>query len=215
MMPIEHEPIIQNDRDTVTGNDALGWAIFTCAGCGAASMAQGVYHSTGRGRSYYTNMFSPLSWYPTEPLTKTYPDSVPAEITSVAVEAYGCFGVKHYRAAILMARTVIEASAKFVGIDDFGITTKIKKMYEQGLIYKFVMEGAEELRQAGNEVAHGDLVLAADAEEAEALLNLMDRILDGLFIAPSEPAAQQARRQARQAATTAGTATTSTGVATE
>lgn len=45
----------------------------------------------------------------------------------------------------------------------------------------------------GGLVADDLIDMPVDQKETEALLNLMDRVLDGLFIAPAEPAAQQQR----------------------
>ncbi|WP_314618150.1 DUF4145 domain-containing protein [Streptomyces stackebrandtii] len=214
MMPVAHEPLIQHDavHDDHSVPGSLGWAVFQCAGCRGVSLAQGFYPLPdgygalpGGGSRLSTSTFMASGWYPTEPLLKTYPDSVPKQIADTAAEAYGCLSVGHYRSAVLMARTVIEGSAKSVGVTVGGIQAKVKELFARGLIYRFVMEAAEEIREAGNEVAHADLIdVPADKAETEALLNLMDRVLDGLFIAPAEPAAQRARREARQESNASG-----------
>ncbi|MFI1522814.1 DUF4145 domain-containing protein [Kitasatospora cineracea] len=213
MLPVDHRPLIQHAGEgEILSPGALGWAVFQCAGCRGVSLAQGLYRLSGPiekrffAKDLSNQEFDAHGWYPTEPLIKTYPESVPEQIAETAAEAHGCLSVGHHRAAIIMARTVIEASAKAVGVDDRGIKVKIKKLYEQGLIYKYVMDAAEEIRESGNEVAHGDLVdQSADQDEAAAVLNLMDRVLDGLFIAPAEPAALRARRDARLSGTSAST----------
>ncbi|GAA0676800.1 hypothetical protein GCM10010193_32510 [Kitasatospora atroaurantiaca] len=114
---------------------AIGWAVFQCPGCRGVSLAQGIYLApqrqipgAARENLLSTTRFIASGWYPTEPLVKTYPDSVPTRIAEMASEAYGCLSVKHHRAAVIMARTVIEASAKAVGVTDYGIRAKIKKL---------------------------------------------------------------------------------------
>lgn len=206
MMPIEHEPIIQHEGDPHT--DALGWAVFTCAGCGAASLAQGIYPKLGRPGKVYTHDFVPTAWYPQSPLVKEYPASVPAGIAKVAAEAHGSFSVGHHQAAVLMARTTVEAVAKAKGIMQGSLVAKIDELYNQHLVYEHVRDAAHEVRFVGNDAAHADLVdNPISEEEATAILELMDMVLDGVFIAPAKTAAQRAARQTKKAAAATGTTT--------
>ncbi|MEU5298576.1 hypothetical protein [Streptomyces umbrinus] len=73
----------------------------------------------------------------------------------------------------------------------------------QHLIYEDVRDAAHEVRFAGSDAAHGDLVDdPISAEEAESIGELMDMPLEGIFIAPAKTAAQAAVRQARKNAGT-------------
>lgn len=171
------------------------WAAFRCPGCGSLNLAMGAGHP---GR---TNSFQALMWYPEKPLEKAYPESVPAEIAGAAAEAHGCFSVGHLQAAVLMARTTIEAAAKKCGITRGNLGEKIDKLYDRKLLYEHVKDAAHEIRFAGNDAAHGDLVENPITEvEAQEILELMDMVLDGVFIAPGKTAAQKAARAARKAA---------------
>ena len=144
--------------------------------------------------------FVVAGWYPKKPLVKAYPDFVPAAIASVAVEAHACLSVQSFRGAVALARAVVEAAAKEKGITKKGIQPKIDELFAQGLIYEHVKDAAHEVRFAGSEVAHGDLVdEPISSDEAEAILELMDMVLDGVFIAPGKTTSQAARRQARRA----------------
>lgn len=200
MVPVDHEAVLQQEgEDDFRGDLMAAWQLFQCPGCKAPSLAQGhLARATNRpGVAGYR--FVASGWYPEAPLVKTYPDSVPAAIAAVAAEAHGSLSVKHFRAAVALARSVIEASAKDKGITKSGIASKIDELFAQGLIYEHVKDAAHEVRFAGNEVAHGDLVdNPVSEEETEAILELMDMVLDGVFIAPAKTAAQAARRMARK-----------------
>ena len=203
MVPLKHDPIVQRREQTPDGEAQVVWRVYQCPGCGGPSLAQGIV-LTG----YPEQGFAIGGWYPEKPLVKTYPASVPTQIASVAAEAHGCLSVAKLRAAVALARAVVEAAAKAKGIVDGTIKTKIDKLFEEGFIYDHVKDAAHEVRLAGNEVAHGDLVEESiDADEAEAIVELMDMVLDGVFIAPGKSAAQAARREARKAgASVAGSA---------
>ncbi|MEU0214337.1 DUF4145 domain-containing protein [Streptomyces sp. NPDC006265] len=211
MMPVEHQPIIQqrrsSGRDYHDAPGDLGWAIFTCAGCGAASLSHGFYPELGRPGKLYMHDFMPLNWYPQAPLVKDYPDSVPPAIAKVAAEAHGSMSVGHHQAAVLMARTTVEAVAKAQGITQGNLVAKIDGLYNQHLVYEHVRDAAHEVRFIGNDAAHADLVdNPISEEEASAILELMDMVLDGVFIAPAKTAAQRAARLAKKAAASGPTA---------
>lgn len=72
---------------------------------------------------------------------------------------------------------------------------KIEGLLAGGHIYPHVRDAADEIRHAGNDIAHGDLVDEPfTTDEAEAVLELMDQVLDGVFLAPAKSAEQKARR---------------------
>ncbi|MGV9976734.1 DUF4145 domain-containing protein [Micromonospora wenchangensis] len=124
---------------------------------------------------------------------KEFPD-VPEHIAGAANEAYECYSIKCYRAAALLARSVIEATAKEKGIAQGGLAAKIDAMHRAGLIREFVRDGAHEVRYLGNDMAHGDFVAPVEEEEAELALSLMDEVLGEIFQAPARVAAARERR---------------------
>ncbi|MFD9416910.1 DUF4145 domain-containing protein [Streptomyces goshikiensis] len=139
---------------------------------------------------------------------KDYPHTVPPSIAKVAAEAHGCLSVGHHQAAVLMARTTVEAIAKAKGILQGSLVAKIDKLYDQHLVYEHVRDAAHEVRFVGNDAAHADLVdNPIDEEEAVAILELMDMVLEGVFIAPAKTAAQKAARAAKKAASVTATTT--------
>ncbi|MFF7249879.1 DUF4145 domain-containing protein [Embleya sp. NPDC008237] len=182
------------------GSDPLGWMAYRCEGCQALSLAQGRFARVDFGVPDGGSLWGE-SWYPQHPIHKTYESFVPERIAEVASEAHGCLSVGHHRAAVALARAVVESTAKAKGIDTGPLVKKIDKLYEQGLIYEHVKDAAHEVREGGNEIAHGDLVDdPIGAEESAAIVELMDMVLDGVFIAPGKTAAQRAARVAREQA---------------
>ncbi|MFD7283545.1 DUF4145 domain-containing protein [Streptomyces sp. NPDC059862] len=167
--------------------------MFTCPACRAASIAL----VADEGEDDDDATF--LQWVPQKPPVKEYPDSVPKAIAAVAGEAHSSLLVGNVQAAVLMARTTVEATAKAKGITSGNLVAKIDALYAQRLIYEHVRDAAHEVRFAGNDAAHGDLVDdPISAEEAESIIELMDMLLEGVFIAPAKTAAQAAARQTRK-----------------
>ncbi|MEU6611578.1 DUF4145 domain-containing protein [Streptomyces shenzhenensis] len=151
-------------------------------------------------------------WVPDKPPVKAYPDSVPKAIAAVAAEAHSSLRVGNIQAAVLMARTTVEATAKAKGITSGNLVAKIDALYAQHLIYEHVRDAAHEVRFAGNDAAHGDLVDdPISAEESESIVELMDMLLEGVFIAPAKTAAQAAARLARKNTTTVSVNGTAAG----
>ena len=136
-------------------------------------------------------------WEPVEPVGKTYRD-VPSEIASAADEAYRCHSIGAHRAAVLMARGVIEAVAKGAGIDTGKLYSKIEAMEEARLIRPIIRESAHEVRHLGNEVAHGDFETSViSKDDAADVLEIMDDVIDEVLVV----AARAERRKARRTTT--------------
>jgi len=111
---------------------------------------------------------------------KEFPD-VPDRIAEAADEAHRCLSIKAYRAAVLLARSVIEATAKEKGITTGSLLSKIDEMFDRRLIREHVKDGAHEVRHLGNEMAHGDFVEPVREDEAELILVLMGEVLVEVF----------------------------------
>lgn len=129
---------------------------------------------------------------------KDFPD-VPNHIAEAADEAYRCHSIKAYRAALMLARSVIEATAKEKGITDGKLYEKIDEMYNRRLIREDVKEAAHEVRHFGNDVAHGDFVAPVREGDAQLILTLMSEVLDEVFQSPAR--VQRARERREKKAT--------------
>ncbi|MFE1729962.1 DUF4145 domain-containing protein [Streptomyces bacillaris] len=116
----------------------------------------------------------------------------------MAVEAHQCLSIEANRAAVALARAVVEATAKECGIKTGSLEKKIDRLFEQHLIREHVRDAAHEVRFGGNEVAHGDLVAEPmDNFTATEILGLMDEILEEVFQSPARVKRRTAQRLAR------------------
>lgn len=122
-----------------------------------------------------------IAWIPKTVLGKAFPD-IPEYIASPASESFMCHSIGAYRAAVLLARAVIEASAKEKGVTDGTLFQKIDKLAEGQHIRQKLAEAAHEVRLAGNGMAHGDFATEEITEvDAEELLSLMEDFLTEMF----------------------------------
>jgi hypothetical protein len=135
-------------------------------------------------------------WYPADIHGKRYRD-VSAEIAAAASEAHTCLAVEAYRGAVLVARSVIEATAKDKGINTGNLIQKIDAMYQARLIRDDVRDGAHEVRHLGNDMAHGDYTDLVFQTDAELVVSLMDEVLQEVYQAPARVARRRAARLAK------------------
>ncbi len=134
-----------------------------------------------------------IEWWPKVGQAPAVED-VPPSISRAAVEAYSSASVGNHMAAILMARTVIEASAKEKGIVTGNLASKINAMRDQQLIRPAIADQAHEVRYAGNEMAHGDIDVELSAVDSEEILALMASMLTEVFQDPKRLERIRAKR---------------------
>ena len=132
-------------------------------------------------------------WHPVDTRGKRYPD-VPSEIAAAASEAHRCMAVKAYRGAVLLARSVIESSAKDKGMTTGTLVTKIDAMHEARLIREDIRDGAHEVRFLANDAAHGDFAEPVPQTHVELILTLIDEVLEAVYQSPARVARRRAAR---------------------
>ncbi|MEE8725575.1 MAG: DUF4145 domain-containing protein [Bifidobacterium crudilactis] len=120
---------------------------------------------------------------------------MPTDIASAASEAYACFSINANRAAVLLARTTVEAIAKDKGVSSGNLKAKIDTMAEQNIITDQLKDEAHEIRFLGNDMAHGDLGTPVDENDASDILGFLDTLLDYVY---QQPIAIQKRRELRE-----------------
>ena len=156
-------------------------ACYRCAKCRALNLAEknGIsprVRDESDARRHLAE--GPLEWRPAGP--KHYP-GVPEEISMAASEAYACMSAQAHKAAILVARSVIEACAKDNGITRGRLLEKIDRMHAVALIRAHVRDGAHEIRHLGNDMAHGDLAMPVEEADARMTVLLMDDVLEEVY----------------------------------
>lgn len=179
-------------KRTTWGSPDTDWPVYTrafqCANeaCQRLSIAWAPVHSGARGgvnEAFDTGR--DLRWEPSSVRRPDFPD-VPAQIADTASEAHACLSISAYRGAVALARAVVEATAKDKGIVKGQLVEKIDKLAEQGHIREVTRHLAHEVREGGNEIAHGDLANEPmSSEDAEAITELMDEILQEVYQGPA------------------------------
>jgi hypothetical protein len=96
----------------------------------------------------------------------------------------------------LLARTVVEATAKDQGVVSGNLVSKIDALKDKNLIRPGIAEAAHEIRHLGNDMAHGDLEDAPDHADADDVLALMAQVLSEVYQGPALVAKMRARRGA-------------------
>lgn len=141
-------------------------------------------------------------WEPISPVGRTYDDALPVELTGPADEAWRCYSIGGFRAAVLMARAVIEALAKEKGITGGKLYQKIEQLAASQHIRPIIQESAHEARLLGNDMAHGDFATTT-VEENDALdvLEIMDDVIDEVLVVPARAQRRKTRREAAKPAT--------------
>lgn len=179
---------------------ALVEAPFTCDHCRRLSIAMAYSplnpndHSETAYRWGWSEQAA-VGWVPKVGVGREYPD-VPEHIAAAANEAHECHSIGAHRAAVMLARAVIEATAKDRGITTGGLFSKIEQMYDKNILREHIKEQAHEVRHLGNEMAHGDFVEPVSLVEADEVLELMAEVLHEVF---QSHAKLQRRKEARLA----------------
>ncbi len=151
------------------------------------------------GAFIFESVDADIEWIPETALGKEYDDLDNDVIKDSASEAYACYSIRAYRAAILMARAVCEAIAKDQGFGEGNLQKKIAQMEAQRLISPLVKQQADEIRYFGNDMAHGDFAQPVSADDAHEVLNFLDVLIDAVYQQPAKlQAMQKARAQRKQ-----------------
>lgn len=137
-----------------------------------------------------------MYWEPKNPVARKFPD-VPGQIAEAASEAHSCASIGAHRAAIILARAVIEAVAKAHEISKGSLYDKIEALGEKNKLRPVTVDTAHEIRHLGNDMAHGDFGdEPIDAEDAADALDFLDVVLDDVY---QSEAKLNRRRDARLA----------------
>ena len=194
MTPVQGSASVMSGfwRDTVMG-------CFRCDNCGALNIAIAKGNAKGQDPLQWLVSQRKRQWQPEIPPAEPehdFPD-VPGEIATAAREAYACLEVAGgSRAAVLLARSVIEATAKDKGIRKGALLDKIDAMSH--MIRPHIRDGAHQVRLLGNDMAHGDFVRDVSFGDADLVLTLMSEVLDDVYQSPARVKRAQDARARRQ-----------------
>lgn len=171
----------------------------TCDHCGRASLAFASNYGGGNGANGVDRLKATLdhniTWVPSKGVSPEFPD-VPEHIARAAKEAHACFSINAHMASILMARTVVEATAKEKGVTSGRLIQKIDALAKANIIRDDTKDAAHEIRHLGNDMAHGDIDDVPAPEDVEDVLVLMEEILVEVFQGPARTARLKNKRGA-------------------
>jgi len=175
---------------------------FRCDDCGRMSvgLASGLriaHVNDGSTLNKFWNEYTPDVWAPRYVRGQNF-ENVPDHIARAASEAHKVRSIDALMSAVLMARTVVEATAKEKGITTGQLVKKIELMAENGIIKEFTRDTAHVIRAFGNDMAHGDISLPLDADDADGVLEFMDELLSEVFQNPAKLAKLKAAAEARK-----------------
>jgi hypothetical protein len=122
-------------------------------------------------------------------------EDVPPSVERAAKEAYSNFSISNYMSSILMARTVIEATAKAKDITTGSLAMKIDQLRDQQYIRPAIALQAHQVRFFGNDMAHGDIDDLPSGADAEEILALMGEVLAEVFQGPARLERLRTRRE--------------------
>ena len=189
-------------RDTyITFKEPYLVAVCQCDNCGYPNIAMKQRPRSGNmdhDESHFASgngiETEDLHWIPDAPLGREF-EEVPEHIADAASEAYACFSIRSYRAAILMARSVLEATAKDKGVATGNLASKIDALADKGIISPQIKAEAHEIRYLGNDMAHGDFVEPINEDDADDVLGFLATFLNYVY---QMPAAIRRRQEARR-----------------
>lgn len=189
--------VVEGDRET---GEYLFHHCFSCTNCRKLLLGElwsdpGSHESIGQDDYYWERENASIKWLPAFIGGRVFED-VPTHIASAAKEAYECRSIRALRASILLARGVVEATAKDQGVTEGTLFQKIDAMFGQGIVRSFTRDAAHELRYLGNSMAHGDFVDAVDPTDTDAVLEVMSEILNEVYQGPARVSKMRARRTA-------------------
>ncbi|MET7475083.1 DUF4145 domain-containing protein [Streptomyces sp. NPDC005648] len=192
-MTMVTEPIpLPEQLSSYARSDESDWltamAAFVCANekCRRLSIGWGKIFRHGQGTLKEKLATADLKWEPVHTRRPNF-DDVPAEIASTASEAHACLSIGAARGAVALARAVVEATAKAKGISTEGIVHKIDALRDGGIISTLTADASHQIRRDGNSIAHGDIGdEPISQDDAEAILEFMDALLDEVFQRPAK-----------------------------
>lgn len=185
----------------VKASDGTWFLGFMCDNCGVMSLgaAQVPGPEPQIARTQMDRASDEIiTWYPHRLLGRRFED-VPIAVDAAASEVWACHSIAQYRAAVLMARAVVEAIAKEQGRITGTLVSKIDELYNAEIIGKGLKEAAHEIRFLGNDMAHGDFVVAVTEEECADVLTFLEELLTEVYQRPARLNAFRERRLARKA----------------
>lgn len=154
---------------------AVEWSFIQCERCSEPSVQLREDFGLGNG---FSDDDKPLTVFPAPPAISR---DIPADLRADWQEAQQCVEGKHYTAAALMVRRLLESACAEQGVKKGMLAKKLAVMREEGRIDATLAEWADALRIVGNEGAH-NLERRISREDAEDVLAFAEAFLDHIYV---------------------------------
>lgn len=184
-------------KPTLEDGEKLQASFYRCPGCSSPSIGITQLFRGASASPLASAARSQDVWLPHPTGGHVYED-VPKPIASAADEAHQCHEIGAHRGSIILARAVIEATCKDKGAEGRNLFQRIDALHEMGLVGNQVRQEADEIKDSGNEMAHGDFHVEATAQDSEEILAFMGEVLGEVYQRPARVAARRAERQKRK-----------------
>lgn len=159
------------------------YGIYTCNHCNKAVLLIGVTD----------DKFS--DQYPKR--TPQLDKSIPIEIANDHVEAIKCFDVGAFKATVVMCRRALQGSVIEKGTTKDKLKDQINELCDKRIITEDIRDWGHEIRLTGNIGAHPDEdgLKGVTKEDAEQMMQFMERYLEYVYVLPAKVAEQRCKRK--------------------
>ena len=157
--------------------------VYSCVNCGFPNIA--VTETTAQEMSPYSNPISIIKrWLPVEPIGKEFLYA-PNNIAEIANEVHKCLEINANRAAVTLARSVIESivNDQEDAHSNESLYIRLQTLANQGKLKKRTVEAATAIRLCGNNSVH-ETEVSVDRELAEIVVQILDSIIEDLYSQP-------------------------------
>jgi hypothetical protein len=166
------------------GDEDDFFVVYVCANCGYPNIAHYLREESSLDEG--VDHDDPEEWIPAFSIGKEYSD-VPETVANAASEAYECFSIGAYRAAVITARSVLEAIAteniSSPANDrgkDKGLKEKLKNLVDEGIVSSQLGEYASAIKDIGDGSTH-NIFESVTKDEASYILDFLDMIIDEVY----------------------------------
>lgn len=176
----------------VSDYEPLVWALYECSGCNRVSMGIfSIYYSVGDWHFHDDGTFIPSAR--ATPLDIPHPD-----VEADRMEAWASHHAGQHRAAVLMARSALQRSARVLDPSFRGsLNAELDNLVTTGVITNQLRANADEVRLLGNDAAHPEELGAVSDGDARESLEFLDDFIETTIVIPER---QRRRAQERTAA---------------
>jgi hypothetical protein len=133
--------------------------------------------------------------FPTPTVVTRAPDEWPQDVGANWVEAHRSLFGENWRAAVMMARSALQAAMRQQGATGKTLKGEIDDLAAKEILPPVMKDWSTEIRELGNDVAHPDPgQRPLSRKDAQDIVEFLDYLLEYLYTLPHRVAQYRARR---------------------